>query len=55
MKILQLLSKPTALISGWTSAILCFSAASGYWLSGERVKCYFWIGLGMAEVLAIVW
>src|SRR6266436_1963919 len=35
MKLLKLLSKPTAWASGWTSTVLCFSAASGYWLLGS--------------------
>jgi len=26
----------------WTSAILCFSAASGYWLAGERKRAICW-------------
>ena len=33
-----MLSRPGALVSGWTSAILCFSAASGFWLAGETRK-----------------
>jgi hypothetical protein len=55
MKLLKILSKPGALVSGWTSAILCFSAASGFWLAGERGKAICWIVLGAVEVLAIVW
>ena len=34
MKLLKVLSKPAAWASGWSSAVLCFSAASGYWLAG---------------------
>jgi hypothetical protein len=30
-----MLSRPAAWTSGWTSAVLCFSAA-GYWLAGEQ-------------------
>ena len=54
MKILKMLSKPSALASGWTSALLCFSAASGFWLAGERGRAICWIALGTAEVGAIV-
>jgi hypothetical protein len=54
MKFLKMLSKPAALASGWTSAILCFSAASGYWLAGERGRAACWTALGAAEVAAIV-
>ena len=42
MRLLKILSKPGALVSGWTSAILCFSAASGFWLAGERGKAICW-------------
>jgi hypothetical protein len=55
MKILQMLSKPGALVSGWTSAILCFSAASGFWLAGERGRAICWTVIGVVEVVAIVW
>jgi hypothetical protein len=34
MELLKMLSKPAAWASGWTSAALCFSAATGYWLAG---------------------
>jgi hypothetical protein len=54
MKILKMLSKPAAWGSGWTSAILCFSAASGYWIAGEHKRAACWIGLGVVEVAAIV-
>ena len=53
MKILKMLSKPGALVSGWTSAILCFSAASGFWLAGERGRAIVWAVIGVVEVLAI--
>jgi len=53
MKILKMLSKPGALVSGWTSAILCFSAASGFWLAGERGRAIVWAVIGVIEVLAI--
>ncbi len=55
MKLLKILSKPAALTSGWTSAILCFSAATGFWLAGERRRAICWVALGAAEVTAIVW
>ena len=54
MKFLKMLSKPAALASGWTSAVLCFSAASGYWLAGERGRAVCWATLGATEVAAIV-
>lgn len=55
MKILETLSKPGALVSGWTSAVLCFSAASGFWLAGERGRAICWAVIGVVEVTAIVW
>jgi hypothetical protein len=55
MKILRMVSKPAAWGSGWTSAILCFSAAAGYWLAGERRKSMFWVAFGVAEAISIVW
>jgi hypothetical protein len=54
MKILKMLSKPGALVSGWTSAILCFSAASGFWLAGEHGRAIVWTVIGVVEVLAMV-
>jgi hypothetical protein len=54
MKFLKMLSKPAAWGSGWTSAILCFSAATGYWLAGERRRAICWVVLGAVEVGAIV-
>jgi hypothetical protein len=54
MRVLQMLAKPTAWASGWTSAILCFSAASGYWLAGEHRRAIFWVALGAVEVAAII-
>jgi hypothetical protein len=54
MKLLKMLSKPAAWGSGWTSAILCFSAATGYWLAGERRRSICWMVLGVIEVGAIV-
>jgi len=54
MKWLQLLSKPAAWASGWSSAVLCFSAASGYWLAGEHHRAMVWAALGVIEAGAIV-
>jgi hypothetical protein len=54
MKLLRMLSKPGAWASGWTSAILCFSAASGFWLSGEHKKAVIWVALGFGEITAII-
>jgi len=54
MKFVKMLSKPAAWASGWTSAILCFSAAIGYWLAGERRRAICWTVLGAVEVGAIV-
>jgi hypothetical protein len=52
--VFELLSKITALASGWTSAALCLGAAVGYWGAGENKRALFWLALGLAEVLAIV-
>jgi hypothetical protein len=54
MKLVEMLSRPGALVSGWTSAILCFSAASGFWLAGEHVRAIIWTVIGVVEVLAIL-
>ena len=54
MELLKMLSKPAAWASGWTSAILCFSAATGYWLAGEHRRAICWVALGAVEVAAIV-
>jgi hypothetical protein len=54
MNLLKMLSKPAAWASGWTSAILCFSAATGYWLANERRRAICWAVLGAVEVSAIV-
>ena len=32
---------------------LCFSAATGYWLAGERGRAMCWVALGIVEVAAI--
>jgi hypothetical protein len=55
MKILEMVSRPGALVSGWTSAVLCFSAASGFWLAGERGRAIRWTVIGLVEVVAIAW
>ena len=54
MDFLKMLSKPVAWGSGWTSATLCFSAATGYWLAGEHKRAMCWVVLGTVEVAAIV-
>jgi hypothetical protein len=54
MRIVNMLSKPAAWASGWTSAILCFSAATGYWLAKEHKRAICWAVLGAIEVGAIV-
>ena len=54
VRVFQMLAKPAAWASGWTSAILCFSAASGYWLAGEHRRAICWAALGAVEVAAIV-
>ena len=55
MKLLEAISKPGALVSGWTSAILRFSAASGFWLAGARGRAACWLVIGTIEVIAIAW
>jgi len=55
MKLLEMISKPGALVSGWTSAILCFSAASGFWLAAEHGRAICWTIIGVIEVTAILW
>jgi len=54
MEFLKMLSKPAAWASGWTSAVLCFSAATGYWLAGEHKRSICWVALGTIEVAAIL-
>jgi hypothetical protein len=54
MRALEMLSRPAGLVSGWTSAILCFSAATGFWLAGENRRAIVWVVLGTAEVAAVV-
>ena len=44
-----ILSKP-AWASGWTSAVLCFSAATGYCLAGEHRRPIVWAALGAVNV-----
>ena len=53
-KLLRVLSKPAAWASGWTSAILCFSAATGYWVAGEHRRALCWVVLGAVEIAAIL-
>jgi hypothetical protein len=54
MEFLKMLSKPAAWASGWTSAVLCLSAATGYRLAGERKRALCWGALGAVEVAAVV-
>ena len=54
MNLLRIISKPAAWASGWTSAILCFSAASGYWLAGQHRRAVVWLVLGAFEIAALV-
>jgi hypothetical protein len=53
MKLLEMLSKPAAMFSGSTSALLCYSAALGFWLAGEHRRAIVWIVLGSVEVAAV--
>ncbi|MGB9489313.1 MAG: hypothetical protein WCA92_02500 [Terriglobales bacterium] len=55
MKLLGMISKPGALVSGWTSAVLCFSAASGFLLAREYGRAICWTVIGAVEVVAIIW
>jgi hypothetical protein len=54
MNLLKTLAKPGAWASGWTSAILCFSAASGFWLAGEHRRAICWAVLGAVEIGAVI-
>jgi len=54
MNLLRIISKPAAWASGWTSAILCFSAASGFWLAGQHRRAVVWLVLGAFEIAAMV-
>jgi hypothetical protein len=54
MEFLKMVSKPAAWASGWTSAALCLSAATGYWLAGEHKLAICWGVLGAVEIAAIV-
>jgi len=55
MNLLKVIAKPGAWASGWTSAVLCFSAASGFWLAGQHKKAIVWLALGIVEVGAVIW
>ena len=55
MNFLKMLAKPGAWASGWISAVLCFSAASGFWLAGEHKKSICWLALGIVELFAVIW
>jgi len=54
MKLLKLLAKPAGWASGSTSAILCFSAAVGFWGAGEPRRAICWVVIGVAEVAALL-
>jgi hypothetical protein len=54
MNLFRTISKPAAWSSGWTSAILCFRAASGFWLAGQQAKAIIWVTLSAFEIAAIV-
>ena len=54
MNFLNAISKPAAWGSGWTSAILCLSAAAGYWIAGEHKRAICWIALSLIEIGAII-
>jgi len=53
-ELLQLLAKPAAWGSGGASAVLCFSAAAGYWLAGEHRRAICWLVFGVCEVGAMI-
>ena len=55
MNILRMIAKPGAWASGWVSAVLCFSAASGFWLAAQHKKSICWVALGIIEIVAVVW
>jgi hypothetical protein len=55
MEILKVIAKFGAWGSGWTSAILCFSAAAGFWVSGTPKKAIVWCVLGLVEIGAVLW
>lgn len=54
MNILKFLAKPAGWASGSTSAILCFSAAAGFWGAGEPKRAICWVVLGVAEAAALL-
>jgi hypothetical protein len=54
MKFLKMLAKPAGWASGGTSAILCFSAAIGFWGAGEPKRAIAWVVLGVAEAAALL-
>jgi hypothetical protein len=51
--VFEIISKITALASGWTSAGLCLAAAIGYWGAGETRRAVFWLAFAIAEAIAI--
>jgi hypothetical protein len=54
VKFLKMLAKPAGWASGGTSAILCFSAAIGFWGAGEPKRAIAWVILGVAEAAALL-
>jgi hypothetical protein len=52
---LKVFAKFGAWGSGLTSAILCFSAAIGFWIDGQHKKSICWVVLGLVEVIAVLW
>jgi hypothetical protein len=55
VRVLKAFAKLGAWGSGWTSAILCLSAASGFWIDGQHKKSICWAVLALVEIVAIVW
>jgi len=55
LKLFKSFARVGAWGSGLTSAILCFSAATGFWIDGQHKKSIFWLVLGIAEVVAVFW
>jgi hypothetical protein len=55
MNALEVIASIGGWASGWTSAVLCFSAAAGFWISGSHKKAIVWAVLGLIEVVAVLW
>jgi len=54
MNVLKFIAKPAGWVSGSASAILCFSAAAGFYGAGEPKRAICWLILGVAEVAALL-